>query len=119
MTKYVENVNAYLSQMKIKQNYISKKSGMDTKKLSRILTGKQDATGNDMTAIAAALGKSVEFFWTESSDLADISSLMPEQIAFYAGSPTEKQKRMADLLLNFMENVDEVLSAKSRFEKSL
>ena len=62
MTKYVENVNAYLSQMKIKQNYISKKSGIDTKKLSRILTGKQDATGNDMTAIAAALGKNVEFY---------------------------------------------------------
>ena len=43
MTKYVENVNEYLSKMKIKQNYVSKKSGIDTKKLSRILTGKQDA----------------------------------------------------------------------------
>ena len=35
MTKYVENVNAYLSQMKIKQNHICKKSGIDAKKLSR------------------------------------------------------------------------------------
>lgn len=119
MTKYVENVNAYLSQMKIKQNYICKKSGMDTKKLSRILTGKQDATGNDMTEIAAALGKNTEYFWTESIDIPDISSLMPECIAFYAGSPTEKQKHMAELLLNFMENIDEVLSAKNRFENSL
>lgn len=119
MTKYVENVNAYLSQMKIKQNYISKKSGIDTKKLSRILTGKQDATGNDMTAIAAALGKNVEFFWNECITVPDISSLMPERIAFYAGSPTDKQKYMANLLLSFMENIDEVLSAKSRFEQSL
>lgn len=119
MTKYVENVNAYLSHMKIKQNYVSKKSGIDTKKLSRILTGKQDATGNDMTAIAAALGKSAEFFWTECISIPDISSFMPERIAFYAGSPTDKQKNMAELLLNFMENVDEVLSAKNRFNQSL
>ena len=119
MTKFVENVNAYLSQMKIKQTYVSKKSGMDSKKLSRILTGKQDATGNDMTMIAETLGKNVEFFWMESVEFPDISTLMPERIAFYAGSPTSKQKHMADLLLSFMENVDEVLSAKCRFEQSL
>ena len=34
--KYIENVNAYLSQMKIKQTYISLKTGIDTKKLSLI-----------------------------------------------------------------------------------
>ncbi len=119
MTKYVENVNAYLSQMKIKQTYVSKKSGMDPNKLSRILTGKQDATGNDMTIIATALGKNAEFFWAEEIKVPDISTLMPERIAFYAGSPTSKQKHMADLLLCFMENVDEVLSARSRFKQSL
>lgn len=119
MTKFVENVSAYLSQMKIKQSYVSKKSGIDTKKLSRILTGKQDATGNDMTAIADALGKSAEYFWTENIIIPEISNLMPERIAFYAGSPTEKQKHMAELLLSLMENIDEVLSAKSRFEQSL
>lgn len=119
MTKFVENVSAYLSRMKIKQSYVSKKSGIDTKKLSRILTGKQDATGNDIVAIAAALGKSAEFFWAENIVIPDISNLMPERIAFYAGSPTEKQEHMAELLLNFMENIDEVLSAKSRFGQSL
>lgn len=119
MTKYIENVNAYLSQMKIKQNYISKISGIDTKKLSRILTGKQDATGNDMTEIAAALGKTVDYFWAESIEVPDISLFEPECIAFYAGSPTNKQKKMADLLLQFMENIDQVLSAKCRFERSL
>ena len=119
MTKYVENVNEYLSKMKIKQNYVSKKSGIDTKKLSRILTGKQDATGNDMMAIATALGKSVEFFWNEDIAVPDIASFDNVRIAFYAGSPMGKQEKMAALLLNFMENIDEVLSAKSRFEQSL
>ena len=41
MTKFVENVNAYLSQMKIKQTYVSLKTGIDTKKLLRILAGVQ------------------------------------------------------------------------------
>ena len=33
MTKYIENVNVYLSQMKIKQTYISLKTGIDGKKI--------------------------------------------------------------------------------------
>ena len=57
MTKYIENVNVYLSQMKIKQTYISLKTGIDGKKLSRILTGVQDINSTDMEKIASALGK--------------------------------------------------------------
>ncbi len=33
MEKFIDNVNAYLSQMKIKQTYISMKTGIDTKSL--------------------------------------------------------------------------------------
>ena len=32
MMKYIENVNEYLSRMKIKQTYVSLKTGIDTKK---------------------------------------------------------------------------------------
>ncbi len=119
MTKYVDNVNTYLSEMNIKQNYVSKKSGIDTKKLSRILTGKQDITGKDMSDIATALGKDVEFFWADKIVIPDISEFKSKRIAFYAGSPTEKQKKIADVLLDLMENIDVVLSAKSRFERGL
>ena len=119
MTKFIENVNNYLSQMRVKQNYISKKSGSDSKKLSRILTGRQDVTGNDMTAIASALGKSVEFFWEDEMYIPDIASFKPNRIVFYAGSPTDEQKAMADKLLSLMENIDEILSAKLRFENNL
>ncbi|MFR5600931.1 MAG: hypothetical protein ACLTKI_00545 [Lachnospiraceae bacterium] len=40
---------------------------------------------------------------------------MPEKIAFYAGDPTEKQEVIAEKLVKFMENMDEVMSAKFRF----
>ncbi len=115
MTKYIEHVNAYLTQMKIKQTYISFKSGIDTKKLSRILTGAQDVSGTDMEKIAAALGKKMEFFLCDAFTPPQIAEFEPDAISFYAGEPTERQEQIAGKLLRLMENMDEVLSAKSRF----
>lgn len=115
MTKYIDNVNAYLSQMKIKQTYVSMKTGIDTKKLSRILTGIQDISGTDMEKIANALGKKIEFFLSDSFTVPNINDFMPDRTAFYVGEPTQKQKEIADKLIQFMENIDEVMSAKGRF----
>ena len=115
MTRYVENVNAYLSQMKIKQTYISLKTGIDTKKLSRILTGTQDVSGTDMEKIANALGQKPEYFLSDAFRVPQINEFMPEKIAFYAGNPTDKQDEIAEKLEKLMENIDEVMSAKYRF----
>lgn len=115
MTKYIENVNMYLSQMKIKQTYISLKTGIDTKKLSRILTGVQDVSGTDMEKIANALGKNMEFFISDTFCVPQINQFVPEKIAFYAGNPTAQQDQIAEKLEKLMENIDEVMSAKHRF----
>ncbi len=115
MTKYIENVNAYLSQMKIKQTYISMKSGIDTKKLSRILTGMQDVNCTDMEKIANALGKKTEFFLNDAFCVPQMDGFLPKRIVFYAGNPTERQDEIAKKLEKLMENIDEVMSAKYRF----
>lgn len=115
MTKFVENVNIYLTQMKIKQSYISLKSGIDSKKLSRILTGVQDITGTDMEKIANSLGEKIEYFLDESFNVTNINEFNLEKIAFYAGNPTDKQDVIAKKLESLMENIDEVMSAKIRF----
>lgn len=115
MTKYIENVNAYLSQMKIKQTYISLKSGIDTKKLSRVLSGAQPVTDVDMDKIAEALGKRVEYFLCENFSVPQVSDFSSEKIAFYAGDPTVKQNEIAGKLEKLMENIDEIISAKDRF----
>lgn len=115
MIKYVDNVNIYISQMKIKQAYISMKSGINAKKLSKILTGAQDITGTDMELIAAALGKDTAFFLQDELQIPDIGDFMPEKIAFYAGNPTAEQQEFAETIVEFMENIDVVLSAKARF----
>lgn len=115
MAGYIENVNAYLSGMKIKQTYLSMKSGIEVKKLSRILTGVQDITSTDMEKIALALGKKPEFFFGDSFQVPDIKKFEAEKISFYAGSPTKKQEKIANELLCLMENIDEILSVKGRF----
>lgn len=115
MTKYIDNVNIYLSKMKIKQTYISLKTGIDKNKLSRILTGTQDVSATDMEKIANALGKRMEFFLNDTIRVPQIMDFEPEKISFYAGEPTEKQEEIADKLLQLMENIDEVMSAKYRF----
>ncbi len=115
MTKFVENVNVYMSRMKIKQTYLSLKSGMDTKKLSRILTGTQDISSADMEKLAKALGQRPEFFMQDKVETVDVSQFLPDKIAFYAGNPTQQQDEIAGKLEKLMENIDEVLSARYRF----
>ena len=116
MTKFINNVNKYLSEMKIKQTYLSMITGIDKNKISRILTGAQEESGTDMEKIARGLGKTVEFFLADTIYIPQIGIVSANKIAFYAGEPSEKQEQIANQLMELMENIDEVLSAKSRFE---
>lgn len=115
VSKYIENVNTYLSRMKIKRSFISLKTGMDASKLSRILTGGQDVTSNDMEKIAHALGQRVEFFLTEPFCVPDFEDRAATEVAFYAGEPSKEQELFAMKLIDFIEHIDEVLGAKGRF----
>lgn len=118
MTKFIRNVNRYLSEMKIKQTYLSMITGIDKNKISRLLTGSQEESGTDMEEIARGLGKSVEFFLADPISIPQVGSFAINKIAFYAGEPSQKQEQVAKQLMELMENIDEVLSAKSRFENA-
>ena len=64
----------------------------------------------------SGLGKSVEFFLADAIVIPQIGNMAINKIAFYAGEPSQKQKQIAKQLMELMENIDEVISAKSRFE---
>lgn len=115
MSRYIDNVNAYLSQMKIKQKYLSLKAGIDEKKLSRILNNAQKIDSEDMERIANALGYRVEFFLQDEFKIPKYNDAVCAVVAFYAGEPTEEQQEFAMKLIDLIENADEVLGAKNRF----
>ena len=95
MTKFISNVNKYLSEMKIKQSYLSMVTGIDKNKMSRLLTGSQEESGTDMEKIARGLGKSIGFFLKESMSISQVGSSSMNKIAFYAGEHSKKQEQIA------------------------
>lgn len=117
MSLFVSNFNNYLTTMKIKQSYIVKKSGIDKEKLLSILSGRQTETFSDMELLSRTVDKHMQFFLTEKFELHNFSLPQTKRIAFYAGNPTKKQTIFANKILDMMENIDEILSAKDRFLK--
>jgi len=115
MSKFIDNVNKYLTAKKIKKAYISLKSGIEINKLSRILNHVQEPTVSDMEKIAYALGKKVEFFLGDNISISNNKIIESLDVAFYAGEPSSEQKEFALKLIDFLENVDAVLGV----EKSL
>lgn len=111
MTRFIENVNAWLDGKCIKQTYVSMQSGIDVKKLSRILTGVQDVSGTDMEKIAAALGQPTEFFLQENFTIPAYPNV--SYYPFYP-APTEQDKELETFtlhLLDLLRNADTVLSS--------
>lgn len=116
MNEYIENVNLFLSQTKIKPSYISSKSGIDEGEISHILSGKQEVKSDDIIKIAKALGKDVVFF---SNDKPQENINYDFQETVYPEETSEKQKQRIDKTLQLLENVNLVLSSKERFTNIL
>ena len=119
MTKFMSNLNKYLSVMRINQTYLSSLTGIDKNKLSHLLTGIQEENGTDMEKLSEALGKNPAFFLSDPFDIPNISDFSSNRIVFYTGNLSKKQEKMAAELMELLENVDEVLSAKSRLMESI
>lgn len=115
MVKYIENINVYLTHMKIKQTYVSLKSGINTSTLSRILNGSRDVNISEMEKIAKALGKKVDYFLDEKFELPVIPNPSAPNVVFYAGEPDKEQERFAMQLIELLDNAEEVLGAEARF----
>lgn len=115
MAKFVDNVNKYITEMKIKKSFVSLKSGIDPSKLSRILSKNQEINEGEMEKISNALGKKIDFFLVESFSVSKNEFEGTGEIVFYAGEPKHEQEIFAKKLLELIENADEILSAKDYF----
>ena len=119
MTKFMSNLNKYLSVMRINQTYLSSLTGIDKNKLSHLLTGIQEENGTDMEKLSEALGQNPDFFLSDPFDIPNLSDFSSNRLVLYTGKLSKKQEKMAAELMELMENVDEVLSAKSRLMESI
>lgn len=119
MGRYIDNVNTYLEKRKIKQTFVSVKTGIEVSKLSRLLTGNQDITSTDMEKIADALGVDVEYFLSKDFSVEDFHVNREGEAVFYVGEPSKEQEVFAMKLIDMIENVDEVLSARHWFAKMM
>ena len=115
MRRYIKIMNAYLSDQRIRQKFLSARTGMSEDKISKLLNGRQKVTIDEMELLAEALGKDVSFFAEAQSEERAISSPI-SNYAFYAGEPGPDQVKCALKLVEFIENVDEILSSKLWFE---
>lgn len=116
MSKFVSSYNQFLTTMQIKQNYISRKSGIEENKLSRILTGKQPASETDLEALSTAAEKTLQYFLSQNFSVKKNYQSSATRIVFFTlANPQKKQSNIANNLLELMENVDVILSARDSF----
>lgn len=116
MSGFIQNVKQYLSEKKIKQSYLSLMTGIEKNKLSRILSETQEVTESEMETIAKGLGRKPIFFLEKAFVLEKAEEVAQGKIAFYAGEPTKAQEKTAKCLIQWLENIDEIMSADLRFQ---
>ena len=115
MSRFTHNINEYMSAKNIKNSFISLKTGFDASKLSRILNDKQPITESDMSVISNALGHDYVFFLQEGFEVPEEKNYTGEVAFCYAGNPSKQQAITVNKLIQFAENVDNILSAKTAF----
>lgn len=115
MSRFTENVNAYMSAKKIKSSFIILKTDLDASKLSRILNDKQKVTEEEMSAISDALGHDYAYFLQEDFNAPVEKEYLGNVALCYAGEPSEPQIMTANKLIQFAENIDNILCAKTAF----
>lgn len=117
MSKFIDNISNYIEHYKIKKNFISKKTGIEQNKLSRILNNIQDVNYEDMTVISKALNKDITYFMQESLILEKASYVESTSISFYMGAVDDGKKQLANIIFDFLENVDAIMGIQKKIDK--
>lgn len=105
MSKFIENVKKYLDVRKIRQTYVSLMTGWDKSRVSKILSGTIDLKESEAEFLAEALGHDMEYFLSDSVE--GFEELETNgQLAFFAGTLKEQDKKTADKLVEMFRFYD-------------
>lgn len=109
MSKFIDNVNKYLKQQRIRNNYITLMTGWDKSKVSRILNGSVDLRLEEAETLAEALGHEFQFFLSDiQTDSANM--LLDGQIALFAGNLNSEDRKTAEKLIEMFRFYDALTS---------
>lgn len=101
----IDNMNFYFKEIKIKQTTIARRSNFDVNKVSRILSGaNKKTTLEDLTKLAEAVGKQLDFF-TERFIAPKIENKIMPNPHFYLGEATEETKKLVKPFQEFADRV--------------
>lgn len=115
---FIENLNSNVDVNKITHAYISLNTGIEPSKLSRLMTGSQDTSYQDMEKLAGALGQKIDYFLQEDFIVSELDDVVDAQYAFYAEMPSEKHHKLVKNLIIFIRNMDDILGAEDRLINS-
>ncbi len=109
MSVFINNINTYLGERKIKQNYVSLVTGWTASKVSRILSEKTSINDDDKQILAEALGYDVSFFMQADNDMR-LKPKMNSQLAFFAGNISNEEKKTATSLVDMFRFYDSIVN---------
>lgn len=118
MSKFIENLNAYMNEKRLKQSFLGMVTGMDKTKVSRILTGKQGITETEMQTIAEGLGKSITYFLQDSLAFHE-EKKVENTLAFSMGEPDAEVEELATVAFDLLEHFDSILGLENKLNQQI
>lgn len=109
MNNFIKNINTYLGERKIKQNYVSLVTGWTASKVSRILSEKSNITDDDKLVLSEALGYDVSFFMGDNENMK-LQPNLNSQIAFFAGDISKEEQEIASSLIDMFRFYDSIVN---------
>ena len=99
MSKFIESVKNYLNVRNIRQTYVSLMTGWDKSRVSKVLNGTIELKESEAEILAKALGHDMAYFLVSSVEDNG-------QLAFFAGTIEEEDKKIADKLVEMFRFYD-------------
>lgn len=105
MSKFIESVKNYLNVRNIRQTYVSLMTGWDKSRVSKVLNGTIELKESEAEILAKALGHDMAYFLVSSVEKYRENE-DNGQLAFFAGTIEEEDKKIADKLVEMFRFYD-------------
>ena len=109
MNTFVDNINLYLRERKIRNNYVSLVTGWSTSKVSRILSGVSSISDSDKEVLANSLGFNVDYFMKDMADKLYQPSI-ENKVALFAGDLCDDDRKTASNLIDMFRFYDSIVN---------